>query len=526
MNNETIIYARLSREDEDKLDGKIESRSIENQIKLLTKYANEHGFKIVKVLYDDGYSGGTMDRPAFNELLKEVRNGSFKVLLVKDFSRLGRVMYAVGDFVDNVLPSHNIRLISVDDKYDSNDTQNDNDLSAVIKYFMNEYNLKDFKRKCRDARIHYANTKHLNYYPKFGYNFDEEGKEIVDEFSAAIVRRAFQLIDEFGYSTTKVAEIFNDENVPTRSFYAVYVLGLKPLHKQPSRIWNGEKIWEIVRDYEYCGHSLNWTRHKKEERILLKNTHIAIIDEDLFWRVQTIIDKRSKNKNKVEHIGRILFDRKTNRNLLYHKGSNVEYSALYFLRDNNIQTYSIRARMLEEVLYYDVIEVIEACLKNKEELYELYKKKLFPEKEIVVELASRNTNAASIAKKHNIRRETIYLWQKDLAGGPIMKKENQTKEELVSEIERLKKEQKALEMENQILKKANELLKKEIGANFENLTNKEKSIIVSALKNKYKIKDLLLYVKLKKTTYFYEINRIGIDKYKDIRKLIKIIFNC
>ena len=72
MNNETIIYARLSREDEDKLDGKIESRSIENQIKLLTKYANEHGFKIVKVLYDDGYSGGTMDRPAFNELLKEV----------------------------------------------------------------------------------------------------------------------------------------------------------------------------------------------------------------------------------------------------------------------------------------------------------------------------------------------------------------------------------------------------------------------------------------------------------------------
>ena len=396
MNNETIIYARLSREDEDKLDGKIESRSIENQIKLLTKYANEHGFKIVKVLYDDGYSGGTMDRPAFNELLKEVRNGSFKVLLVKDFSRLGRVMYAVGDFVDNVLPSHNIRLISVDDKYDSNDTQNDNELSAVIKYFMNEYNLKDFKRKCRDARIHYANTKHLNYYPKFGYNFDEEGKEIVDEFSAAIVRRAFQLIDEFGYSTTKVAEIFNDENVPTRSFYAVYVLGLKPLHKQPSRIWNGEKIWEIVRDYEYCGHSLNWTRHKKEERILLKNTHIAIIDEDLFWRVQTIIDKRSKNKNKVEHIGRILFDRKTNRNLLYHKGSNVEYSALYFLRDNNIQTYSIRARMLEEVLYYDAIEVIESCLNNKEKFYELYKKKLFPEKEIDFVKLRRDLDKANL----------------------------------------------------------------------------------------------------------------------------------
>lgn len=382
MRDETIIYARLSREDEDKLDGKIESRSIENQIKLLTEYANAHGFKVVKVLYDDGYSGGTMDRPAFNELLKEIRAKSFKVLLVKDFSRLGRVMYAVGDFVDNVLPSHNIRLISVDDKYDSNEPQDDNELSAVIKYFMNEYNLKDFKRKCRDARIHYANTKHLNYYPKFGYNFDEERNEIIDEFSAAIVRRAFHLIDEFQYSTIKVADIFNSENVPTRSFYAVYVLGLKPLNKNPSKLWTGEKVWEIVRDYEYCGHSLNWTRHKKEERILLKNTHKAIIDEDLFWRVQKIIDKRSKSKCNEEHIGRLLVDRKSNRNLLYHKASNVGYSALYFLRENNIQTYSIRARMIEDVLYYDALEVIEACLQDGEKFYELYKKRLFPEKEV------------------------------------------------------------------------------------------------------------------------------------------------
>lgn len=382
MKDEAIIYGRLSREDEDKLDGKIESRSIENQVKLLTKYANDHGFKIVKVLYDDGYSGGTMDRPAFNELLKEIRGHTFKVLLVKDFSRLGRVMYAVGDFVDNVLPSHNIRLISVDDKYDSNDKQNDNELSAVIKYFMNEYNLKDFKRKCRDARIHYANTKHLSYYPKFGYNFDEERNEIVDEFSAAIVRRAFHLIDEFGYSTTKVAEIFNNENVPTRSFYAVYVLGLKPLNKNPSRLWNGEKVWEIVRDYEYCGHSINWTRHKKEERILLKNTHKAIIDEELFWRVQKIIDNRSKRKCKVEHIGRLLFDKKTNRHLLYHKGCNVEHTALYFLRENKIQKYSIRARMLEDVLYHDALEVVEACLQDSKKFYELYKKRLFPEKEV------------------------------------------------------------------------------------------------------------------------------------------------
>ena len=37
-------------------------------------------------------------------------------------------------------------------------------------------------------------------------------------------------------------------------------------------------------------------------------------------------------------------------------------------------------------------------------------------------------------------------------------------------------------MENKILTKANELLKKKIGTDFKNLSNKEKTIVVSALK--------------------------------------------
>ena len=76
-----IIYARLSREDEDKIDGKSESRSIENQIKMLTDYAKEKGFDIYKILYDDGYSGGTMNRPGFIELKQEIDAKSFQVLL-------------------------------------------------------------------------------------------------------------------------------------------------------------------------------------------------------------------------------------------------------------------------------------------------------------------------------------------------------------------------------------------------------------------------------------------------------------
>ena len=97
---------------------------------------------------------------------------------------------------------------------------------------MNDYYLKDFRKKCRNARLHYAQTKHLNYYPKFGYNFDKDGNEIIDEYSADIVRKIFDLVGNKKLSTCKVAEILNNENIPTRSYYATQILGLKPLQKK------------------------------------------------------------------------------------------------------------------------------------------------------------------------------------------------------------------------------------------------------------------------------------------------------
>ena len=84
MKSKAIIYARLSREDEEKFTrNKSESRSIENQIKVLSEYAQKHEMEIYKVFYDDGISGGTFDRPGLNNLLKEMKKGAFNVLLLK-----------------------------------------------------------------------------------------------------------------------------------------------------------------------------------------------------------------------------------------------------------------------------------------------------------------------------------------------------------------------------------------------------------------------------------------------------------
>ena len=68
------IYARLSREDEDKIDGNKESRSVENQITLLTEIALQNKFDVVKVYYDDGYTGSNLDRPGFMQMMSDAEN--------------------------------------------------------------------------------------------------------------------------------------------------------------------------------------------------------------------------------------------------------------------------------------------------------------------------------------------------------------------------------------------------------------------------------------------------------------------
>lgn len=66
-----FLYPRLSRDD--KMDG--ESYSISNQKKLLTKAAKDMGYKHLVTFCDDGVSGVTMNRPGFNEMMKELEKG-------------------------------------------------------------------------------------------------------------------------------------------------------------------------------------------------------------------------------------------------------------------------------------------------------------------------------------------------------------------------------------------------------------------------------------------------------------------
>ncbi|MBR3570470.1 MAG: recombinase family protein [Oscillibacter sp.] len=117
----TIPHCRLS--NEDALDG--ESNRIANQKAILTKYATERGFKNLRVLVDDGYSGTNFNRPGIREALSLAERGLAGTFVVKDASRFGRDYLQAGNYTELVFPSCDVRFIAANDNADSATGDND-----------------------------------------------------------------------------------------------------------------------------------------------------------------------------------------------------------------------------------------------------------------------------------------------------------------------------------------------------------------------------------------------------------------
>jgi len=137
-------YFRLSREDGDKL----ESDSIRNQRKLITEFLEKNlRMRLIREYIDDGYSGTNFDRPDFIRMVNDAQAGRINCIVVKDLSRLGRNYIETGRYIEKILPVMGIRLIAVNDNYDSADKSSDE--SQIIIPFKNLIN----DAYCRDISL-------------------------------------------------------------------------------------------------------------------------------------------------------------------------------------------------------------------------------------------------------------------------------------------------------------------------------------------------------------------------------------
>ena len=101
----------------------------------------------------------------------------------------------------------------------------------------------------------------------------------------------------------------------------------------------------------------------------------------------------------------------------------------------------------------------------------------------------------------------------------------QEREELERQVEILRHEVRQLRLEQDLLNKANELLKKGLGVDLQLLSNREKTLLIDALREHYGLPELLAQLGLARSSYFYHRARAAIgDKYVRVRQSITEIF--
>ena len=95
----TALYERLSRDDDQIGD----SNSIVNQKKYLEGYCAQQGYTNFAHYTDDGFSGGTFERPAWKKLVADIEAGKVARVIVKDMSRIGRDYLQTGFYTAFIL---------------------------------------------------------------------------------------------------------------------------------------------------------------------------------------------------------------------------------------------------------------------------------------------------------------------------------------------------------------------------------------------------------------------------------------
>lgn len=281
------LYERLSRDDE--LQG--ESNSIKNQKEYLEHYAMDNGFNNFRHFVDDGYSGTNFDRPAFTQMIEEIKEGNVSAVIVKDMSRFGRNYLQVGLYTEMFFPKNKVRFVAVGNGIDSI-RENENDFVPFVN-IMNEWYAKDTSKKIRTVFKERMKTgkRCSGAIPYDFYRKDNDRDTLyVDENVRGIIERIYQLAVE-GKGVSHIARTLTEEHIMIPAAY------LEKFHPEMARnhtyhdayIWNATTVSRLIRQLEYKGDAVprktvctgvgkkDRRERPQMKRLLLSLTHTKLL---------------------------------------------------------------------------------------------------------------------------------------------------------------------------------------------------------------------------------------------------------
>lgn len=275
MKKRVFIYLRVSTKEQ------TEGYSLGEQEERLRKYCEAMDWILVKVYIDGGFTGSNMDRPALQDMIKQVEKGAVDLVLVDKLDRLSRSQFDTLYMIQEIFTKNNVGLVSRAEAFDTS-TPLGRTIVGILSVFaeLERERIKERMKDGLEGRAKEGKYKGGSNYP-LGYDYDQTtGKLVVNDYEALIVREIFDMFN----NRTPVMAI---GRTLTEKGYRT---------KQGKTKWRDIQIRKIVTNPVYIG-KIN---HNGQ---VYDGLHDGIIPEEVFQKAREITEERSRENEKYK-VGR------------------------------------------------------------------------------------------------------------------------------------------------------------------------------------------------------------------------------
>ncbi|MBO1003754.1 recombinase family protein [Pseudogracilibacillus auburnensis] len=297
-----INYLRKSRQDIVK-ERRTGEDTLIPQKKLMDRVLTEYG-----IPYDQEFEIGSGDkittRPVFQQIIKDLENGKYDAIAVREISRMGRGSYTDMGTIYDLLVDKRIFVIT---PWRIFDPANPDDLRQIrFDLFMSREEFESTRQKLNGGRYNSAlEGNWVSGPPPFGFKYNTVTKKLqINQDEAKVVSTIFDL-----YANGIVLQNGKRKLVQFRAL-ATYLkrIGIKSVTGKDD--WAPNYLKTFLSHDRYIGtYRYNEYRetadgkrvkNPESEHIVIENNHPAIIDIETWEKVQGRINNRATTNTKLD----------------------------------------------------------------------------------------------------------------------------------------------------------------------------------------------------------------------------------